>query len=205
MTHTKIPDPANSPAMQRVVALLKIRGSLSVAEIARDAYISETSLTGGGYLKRLQQARLVYISGWRKNSNGFTTPQYSAGDEDDFPRPGFEARDRDSLGMARIVAALKRLGPLTYKEVALAAGLSVNTVKNAQYMDSLCAQQRIHVCAWRRNKNGPMAPVYEAGAGIDAIKPAHYSAADKSRRYRQKQRLLNIRPTLLNLLAANDA
>ena len=202
MAIAKVPDPAKSPAMLRIVALLQERGSLAAAEIARSAYVSAKSLTGGGYLRKLQQARLIFISGWRKNCNGFTTPLYSAGAEDDFPRPGFDARDRDSLGMAKIVAALKRLGPLSYKDIALATGLSPNTLKNAQYMDSLCAQQRIHVSAWRRNKNGPMAPVYEAGAGVNAAKPAHYSAADKSRRYRQKQRLLQVRPTLSNLLAS---
>lgn len=200
MTNAKIPDPANSQTMRRVVALLKRRGSLPAADIAREAFVSEASLNGGGYLKALRQARLIYISGWSKNCNGFTTPLYSAGDDDDFPRPEFEARDRDSLGMARIVAALKRLGPMSYKEVALASGLSANTVKNAQYMDSLCAQGRIHVCAWRRNRNGPMLPVYEEGPGVDAAKPENYSAADKSRRYRLKQRLLQSRPTLFALL-----
>lgn len=182
------PRPENSRAMMRVVELLRSHGPLSAQEIAREAYVSEKTLSGGGYLKRLRQAGMIHIAGWRKNCAGFSTALYGAGQRADCPRPPkFLKADRDSPGMARIVGALRHLGNLTYQEVAEAAGLSVNTIRSARYMDILVEQGRVHILGWRRNKRGPMAPVYRAGPGVSAERPPAYSAAIKSRRWRARQ------------------
>lgn len=185
---TRTPHPESSRAMARIVALLQARGSLSAQEIAREAHVAEKTLTCGSYLKRLRQARLIHIAGWRKNCSGFSTALYSAGNRTDCPRPAkFREVDRDSPGMARIVGALKRLGNLTGREAAEAAGLSANTVSSARYMDILVEQGRIHILGWRRNKHGAMTPVYRAGAGTNAARPAPYSPAAKTRRWRARQ------------------
>lgn len=182
------PEPENSPATGRILALLQARGGLSAEEIAREAHVSGKTLSGGGYLKRLHRAGMIHIAGWRKNCSGFTTPLYAAGGQPDCPRPPrFRAADRDSEGMARIVRALRRLGNLTAREVAEAADLSFNTLRSARYMDILVDQGRIHILGWRRNERGPMTPVYRAGPGTNAEKPPAYSAAAKSRRWRERQ------------------
>lgn len=182
------PQPENSPAMARIVSLLQTSGPLSAQEIARQAYVSEKTLTCAGYLKHLRLAGLIHIADWHKNSNGFTKAIYNAGKRPDCPRPAkFQSVDRDSPGMARIVGALKRLGNLTSHEVAAATGLSLNTIRGARYMAILVEQERIHILGWRRNSSGPMTPVYRAGAGVNAEKPPAYSSAVKNRRWRARQ------------------
>lgn len=185
---TGIPRPENSRAMSRVLQVLQTCGPLSVQELARDAHVSETTLSGGGYLNRMRRAGMIHIAGWRKNCSGFTTPLYAAGCEADCPRPPrFRDADRDSEGMARIVRALKRLGNLSAREAAAAADLSFNTLRSSRYMDILVEQGRIHILGWRRNERGPMTPVYRAGPGVSADKPPPFSAAAKSRRWRERQ------------------
>ena len=93
--------------------------------------------------------------------------------------------------MGLIVAALKRLGGLTYREAAEATGLSSNTIKSARYMDILAKQKRIHIAAWRRNRAGPMTAVYAIGNKPAAEKPVPLSGAEKCRRFREKERALS--------------
>lgn len=186
-THEK-----NSPAMQRILALLAKKSDMSASDLSSEAFVGITTLACGGYLKALRERRLVHVSGWRKARNGFVTPLYSLGNQADLPRPRFEDEDRDSEGMSRIVAALKRLGALTYSEAAEASGLSPNTVKNARYMDILVKQNRIHISGWRRNRAGPMVAVYASGRGESVEKPTPLSHAEKCRRSREKKRALSI-------------
>lgn len=181
---------ALTPAMRRIVELVREHGPLSGNEIASRAHVSKSTLSGGGYLRELRRRHLVHVAGWQKNGNGFTTPLFGFGPAADCPRPLFSGADRDSEGMSRIVAALARRGAMTYREIAEVCGLSRNTIKNARYMEILVAQQRVHVCAWRRNRNGPMAAVYAAGAGPNEPKPAPLSGAERLRRYRTRCWLL---------------
>ena len=55
-----------TPALQRILTALGY-GKLSVEEIAANAFVSESTLTCGGYLKALRNAGLIHISGWRKS------------------------------------------------------------------------------------------------------------------------------------------
>lgn len=178
-----------SPAMQRIIDLLRIRSPLSPGDIALQAFIARTTLDGGGYLRKLKQMGLIRVDGWLKNHNGFTTPLYALGAGADCPRPKFRAVDRDSTGMARIVAALRKHGRLSYREAAQLAGLSISTVKNSGYMDTLLQQKRIHIAAWRRGGNGHLAPLYEAGDGDNQKKPATLSRRDIMQRHRQRLKL----------------
>ncbi len=180
----------NSPAMQRILALLAKKSDMSASDLSGEAYVGITTLACGGYLKALRERHLIHVSGWRKARNGFVTPLYSLGNQTDLPRPRFEDEDRNSEGMNKIVAALQRLGDMTYLEAAEATGLSANTIKNARYMDILVKQNRIHVSCWRRNRAGPMVAVYASGKGLPAEKPSPFSRAEKCRRSREKKRAI---------------
>ena len=180
-----------SPAMQRIVALLHAKTPLSPKEIARDAFIALTTLEGGGYLKKMKGLGLIRIEGWLKNHNGFTTPLYALGRGADCPRPKFASIDRDSRGMAKIVAILNTRNNLDYREIAKLAGISANTIKNAKYMDSLLEQGRVHVAAWRRGRNGHLYPVFNAGAGESAARPEQLSRQEIMQRHRTRQKILS--------------
>jgi predicted ArsR family transcriptional regulator len=188
--------------IQRILAVLNDKGPLSVQEIAQYAFIASTTLSGGRYLKQLRDAELIHVGGWRKTSNGFSTPLYKAGAGIDLPKPKFKTVDRDSLGMAKIVAALKQTGPMTYRQIALATGLSHHTIKNARYMDALLEQKRVHIVDWHRNANGPMAAVYGDGRGRNASPPKPFSRAEINCRMRIKQRLRTQSADLLGQLLA---
>lgn len=180
-----------SPAMQRIVSLLQAKTPLSPKEIARDAFIALTTLEGGGYLRKMKDLGLIRIEGWLKNHNGFTTPLYALGQGADCPRPKFASIDRDSRGMAKIVAILNTRSNLDYREIAKLAGISANTIKNAKYMDSLLEQGRVHVTAWRRGRNGHLYPLFSAGAGESAVRPEQLSRQEIMKRHRTRQRILS--------------
>lgn len=175
------------PAYRRIAAALLRQPGLTREEIARHAYVGATTLSGGGYLKDMKRLGLIHVSGWRRNASGsFCIPQYSAGPGTDYPRPRITAENRAAAGMARLLEAIERQGPLDYRQAAQMAGLSVNTVKNAGYLEALAAQGKIHVAGWRRSRRGPFRPVYEAGCGTAAPRPAPLSSAEKSRAHRQR-------------------
>jgi hypothetical protein len=176
--------------MQRILRLLAGKSDMAVSDIAAEAFVGVTTLACGGYMRALKAGSQIHISGWRKTRRGFSTPLYSLGDAPDLPRPEYDDAERDAPGMQRIVGALRRLGAMSYREIADAAGLSRCTLKNAGYLDALRVQKQVHVCAWRRAHNGPMSPVYAAGAGDDVAKPGKLSAAEKNRRCRERKKVL---------------
>lgn len=186
-----VPPDENSPAMQRILALLSKKSGMSANDISREAFVGVTTLACGGYLKTLRSRRLVHVSGWRKTHKGFVTPLFSLGNRPDLPRPLFKDEDRNSDEMNLIVAALAQNGAMTYIEAATATGLSPNTIKNARYMDILVRQKRIHICDWKRNRAGPMSAVYAAGYAKSVERPVPLSGADKARRFREKSRALS--------------
>ena len=188
--------------VQRLLAVLAEKGPLSLPEIAQYAFLAASTLSGGRYLKQLRDAGLIHVGGWRKTSNGFSTPLYQAGPGTDLAKPRFKDADRDSIGMARIVAALKQAGPLTYRQIAELSGLSPHTIKNARYMDVLLGQQRIHIVDWQRNARGPMAAVYADGRGSNADQPKPLSRAEINCRMRTRQRLRTQSSDLLGQLLA---
>ena len=140
-------------------------------------------------MRALKKRRLIYVSGWRQTNGRFSTPLFSRGDLADLPRPRVDETNRDAPGMHRIVATLARYGGLSSREIAEFSGLSPNTVKNSGFLDALVAQGRIHVGAWRRARKGPMAPIYFAGPGIPAAKPAAIDGVEKCRRHRLRLRM----------------
>jgi hypothetical protein len=157
-------------------------------EIAERAFVSLNTLSGGGYLRELKSQGRIHVSGWRRNASGaFVIPQYSTGPGEDYARPAISATNRHAPGMQRLLEAIEKFGPLDYRQAAIHSGLAVNTVKNAGYLEALMAQGKIHVSEWRRNRNGPMRPLYEAGQGRNQPRPPAFSTAEKARaaRYRK--------------------
>ncbi len=186
-----------SPAMCRILALLQARSPLSAKEISQHAFVALKTLEGGGYLKKMKAMGLIRVEGWAKNHNGFTTPIYALGAGPDCPRPKFQTEDRDSVGMARIVAVLEGSANLGYREIAELAGLSTNTIKNGGYMEVLLTQGRVHISAWRRNRKGGQSPLYSAGPGVNAEKPPLLTRQEIMSRYRERQRVLSGRAASL--------
>lgn len=184
-----VDDLPTSPAIGRILAALSRHpGGLSRAEIAKAAYVSESTLSGGGYLKRLRAEGRIHISGWRRSASGaFTIPLFSLGPGPDYPRPAVIPANRAAAGMERIVEALMRHGPMDYRQLAVAAGLSPNTLKNAGYLDALLAQKRIYVHGWHRGRGGPPRALFFAGNGPNAPKPAPLTNKEKLRAYRQRK------------------
>lgn len=174
----------NSRTLQRVMAVLNQQAPLSAAELAREAIVSLSTLVNGGYLKSLKDGGHIFIAGWGKNANGFTVALYRPGNLPDCPRPKFQDIDRDSVGLARIVAALKTRPGQTYAELAKAANLSANTVRGRGYMETLLKQQRVHVSDWRRSRGGSPCPLYSAGPGKNAPKPEALTRAEIQARHR---------------------
>lgn len=184
----RIDDLPASPAYSRILAALARQSGLTREELARAAYVSMTTLSGGGYLQRLRAQGRIYISGWRRNAGGaFSIPQFSLGAGPDFPRPTITLSNRAAAGMERLVEAIRTSGPLDYRQAAAAADLSPHTVKNAGYLDALLAQERIHIESWQRGRRGAPRPLFMAGPGDNAPRPEALSAREKSRSYRQRQ------------------
>ncbi len=173
------------PGYARIISALERRSGLTREEIAQQAYVAATTLSGGGYLRHMKELGLIHISGWRRSAAGsFSIPQYSAGRGKDYVRPSMSPELREAPGMQRLLDAIERHGPVDYRQAARLAGLAINTVKNAGYLKSLIAQGLIYVADWRRARNGPPRPLFEAGDGRSVPRPRPLTAAQKSRRHR---------------------
>lgn len=174
--------------VERILATLRRAPGLTKEEIAERAYVGLNTLSGGGYLKTMRREGLIFISGWRRNGSGsFTTPLYSLGCGPDYPKPGVDEANRDAPGMAQLLEAIAKFGPIDYRQAARLSGLSLNTVKNSDYLDALLTQGKIHISGWRRARNGPMRPVYMPGARESEPRLQPMTAAEKSRAFRWRR------------------
>ena len=182
------PRHTQTPALQRIQAVLSRSAPLSATDIARYAFVSESTLRNGGYLNALRKAGHIHISDWQRSAAGRNEPLYAAGPCDESP-PAQRAA-RNTVRLEAILALLQRHGPLTYREVAQFLGLSATIVKNARYLTLLLDADKVHIKTWRRSRPGPMQAVYAAGAGRSAPRPTPLSTAERSRRSRQIRRIL---------------
>lgn len=199
------PTTITSPAMQRILGVLDAKANMSASDISAEAFVGITTLACGGYIHALRKQQRIYISGWRKTKGRFSTPLYSPGNLADVPRPKVDETNRDAPGMHKILETLKRYGDLTYRDIAKFSDLSPNTLKNSGYLDALMAQNRIHICAWHRSRNGPMSPIYSPGPGVSAKKPQPITGAEKCRRHRERERIAGQGDDLLSQMASLSA
>lgn len=180
----------DSPAVRRILKTLAEQPNISARTLASRAAIAYTSLNGGGYLKALKRARKIHVSGWQYRADcGFAIALYSRGRRPNMPRPKVAPAARDSAGIQRLAEVIGAHDSLTYQEAAYLAELSPNTVANARYMDTLVVQKKAHISGWRRSRGGPFNPLYSPGPGVAAPMPVPLSPAEKSRRWRARQRL----------------
>jgi hypothetical protein len=176
----------NSPAITRILQALHDNPGLSRQQIAERAFVAGTTLSGGGYLKAMKEAGLIHVSAWLRNGAGrFSTPLYSAGNNEDTPQPKISALTRQAPGMLRLLKSIEEYGPIDYRQAARMAELSVNTVKTSGYLKALVAQRKIHIAEWRHNRRGAMCPLYEAGPGKNMARPEVPSHAERLRTYRR--------------------
>jgi hypothetical protein len=177
----------NSPSATRILQALRDNPGLSRTQIAERAFVAQTTLSGGGYLKAMKERGQIHISGWLRNGSGsFSTPLYSAGSNEDMPQPKVSALTRQAPGMLRLLKSIEEHGPIDYRQAAKIAELSINTVKTAGYLKALVTQRKIHIVEWRHNRRGAMCPLYEAGPGKNAARPEVPSRAERLRTYRRR-------------------
>jgi len=159
-------------ATTRILNALRESPGLSPELIAERAFIGRSTLSGGGYLKKMKEAGLIHISGWQRNGSGsFSTPQYSAGAGEDLPRPKFTRLSRQSPGILRLYKAIEEFGPLDYRQAAKLACLAECSVKNGGYLETLVAQKKIRIVEWRPGKRGSLYPLYEVGSARSVPPP----------------------------------
>jgi hypothetical protein len=191
----KIPSPATSRTMTRIVDYLQAHPAASLMDIVRGAFVAKTTLACG-YLSRMKREGHLHVSGWRRGGAGFCVPLYTAGPGEDRPRPRLDLTTLDRPLMDRIVEALKQRGEMTYREIADAIGTTANTLKNGKHLEALVAQKRIHIIEWRRRRSGSLTPVYFHGEWENAKKPKRLTSAEKSRRDRRHKPVSIPKPAL---------
>ncbi len=188
--------------MQRILGALLARGPMTAEVLSKTAFVSVTTLTGGGYLRHMKSAGKLHISGWAPTlNNGFAVPIYSAGAGVDAERPRMTDVDRNTLLMRKIEEFLDDNGDATPREIAVGVEVTLDSLCNGRYMEILELQGRVHVADWQRSQNGgPFVPVFRFGKGRRKERPKPFSEAEKARRYRQRKRLLSEDVALLPLV-----
>lgn len=89
--------------------------------------------------------------------------------------------------LRRILRALDEHGDMEAPEIAEAACVGVNTLSGGGYLTKLLTMELIRVSRWERaDKCGPFRPVYSTSPGESEKKPAVYTAAQKTKRWRKK-------------------
>lgn len=132
-----------------------------ISDISAEAFAVISTLAGGGYIAALKKRQRICICGRCKVKGCFSTPICRRERLDDLPRPRIDDSNREAPGVRSIAAALEHYGALTYRKIVQFSGLSLNTVKNGDFLDALVTQRRIHINDRRRSSNGPMSPTYD--------------------------------------------
>lgn len=89
--------------------------------------------------------------------------------------------------MRRILRALDQHGDMEADEIAERACVALSTLSGGGYLTKLLMLGMVRVSHWRRqDRSGPFIPTYSVTPGDSKPKPRPYSAAEKSRRWKQK-------------------
>lgn len=89
--------------------------------------------------------------------------------------------------MRLLVAALKAGHELSAREAAAVAIVSRQHAR--RLLASLMADRRVHIDRWERHAWGPYWPVYAIGDFPSAARPKAVTTAERSRRYRERNRI----------------
>mgnify|MGYP000055866185 CR=1 FL=1 len=66
-----------TPIMQRILDALKDSGDMDIGDLADAACTCRNTLSGGGYLRKMLDLKLIRVSKWERNAPGAPTPIYS--------------------------------------------------------------------------------------------------------------------------------
>ena len=66
-----------TPVMQRIIDALSEHGDMDAYDLADAACTCHNSLSGGGYLKKMLERKLIRVVKWQRNAPGVPTPIYS--------------------------------------------------------------------------------------------------------------------------------
>lgn len=133
---------------------------------------------------------------------GSLMPEGLQGRKPSSPDTGNEYAGRDnrpnisitSPASRRIVEALKKYGPLTIRQIAEAADVSVKTLQSQNYLADLCDAGLVHIVDWERSTGGgrPSA-IYVNGKGKNAPYPGPIPKSQLAANKRQRRRDLKHR------------
>lgn len=126
------PTLASSPAMRRIVAILRA-ADRTQAEISERAYVSITTLQKGGYMKALLASGAIHVCGWNPPRNqGNWTPVYRYGFGQNTPRPPaagnteYARRWRHKTGLA-VRKVRRQMAKLTPSRFSMAGQLGITS------------------------------------------------------------------------------
>lgn len=89
--------------------------------------------------------------------------------------------------LRRILTALEQHGDMEADEIAERACVAPSTLSGGGYLTKLLTLELIRVSKWRRQDfSGPPVPTYSVTPGESKPKPKPYTAAQKSRRWKQR-------------------
>lgn len=89
--------------------------------------------------------------------------------------------------MRRILRALDEHGDMEPDEIAERAHVALSTLSGGGYLTKLLMLKLVRVSRWRRqDRSGPFVPTYSVTPGDSKPKPRPYTAAEKSRRWKQR-------------------
>lgn len=176
------PHPRRTYQRDRILAALKCE-SLTALQLADKLHLSRSGAQWHLNLMMNETPRLVHVAGHARNPDGHrSAPMYGIGDKPDVKCP--KAR----VPKGRITAAdqhariLKMLAakPMTAAEVVQAMLLQRARI----YVIEMHAAGKLHIAGWKQDASGAYrSPVYAAGPGDDAARPAPQTEHEKSARH----------------------
>lgn len=93
----------------------------------------------------------------------------------------------NSPACRRVIAALKKAGPLTAARISDLAAIGITTLNKGGYLRQMEAAGWIRVCAWQPPaSSGMWTPIWTVGAGKSAPRPARQTNTEYARRWRHK-------------------
>jgi hypothetical protein len=93
-----------------------------------------------------------------------------------------------SRAMQRVLACLKTRGDMTPEQISEHAHVAITTLTKGGHLRAMETQGLIHVCEWAPPRvSGMWGPIWRAGKGRSAPRPARASNTEYARRWRHKR------------------
>lgn len=167
-------------AKHRILDVLE-RRACDMRVLCELAGVAPRTLSNPGYLPALRRARLVHVCGWLERPGVQPAALYRAGPGPDVPYRARSSAERLTPLVETVLADLRANGPADAKEMAARTGRPLNSIRSGSFLRRQLELGRIHIHSWRRNHPGPLCPVFAAGHGENAPRPAPLSRAERNR------------------------